>query len=522
MRKSCLGVLFVFNFILIRCELRKDPDYWAELASKELEEALNVKWNEGIAKNIILFIGDGMGPNTVTATRIYKGGESHRLSYEMFPHVGLLKTYSADKMVPDSASTATALLCGAKVNHNTMGVNALVQHRDCAASLKPGVNLESLAALALKAGKSAGFVTTMRVTHATPGPLYAHSPARQWECDASVPAGSDCKDIGRQLFEDFPGRDLHVIMGGGRQSLVPNATSTADDPTSTWACSRADGRDLIQHYRNDKQNRGLKYGVVSNNLELQNLNINETDYLLGIFANSHLQYENERNKGPEGMPSLTEMVEVAIKVLSKNSNGFFLMVEGGNIDMAHHRGRAKLAVNEASTMEQAVQVALKLTDKLDTLLVVTSDHTHTMTINGYPDRGSNIFGVIGPSRADGLNYTTIAYGTGGPGSVQYSVESVENGTRIVRQNPSNVDTDSFSYEQIAAVPLEENYHGGGDVIVYAQGPYAHLFHNVHEQHYAFHVLSYAAKIGPYSTGNAAQYNVAILLTALLSLVLLYY
>lgn len=137
--------------------------------------------------------------------------------------------------------------------------------------------------------------------------------------------------------------------------------------------------------------------------------------------------------------------------------------------MAHHRGRAKLAINEAATMEQAVQVALELTDKRDTLLVVTSDHTHTMTINGYPDRGSNIFGVVGPSRADGLNYTAIAYGTGGPGSVQYSVESNENGTRIVRQNPSSVDTDSFTYEQIAAVPLEENYHGGGDVIVYAQG-----------------------------------------------------
>lgn len=70
-------------------------------------------------------------------------------------------------------------------------------------------------------------------------------------------------------------------MGGGRQSLVSNVTATPDDPTSAWACSRADGRDLIQHYRNDKQNRNLKYGVVSNNKELQNLNINETDYLLG-------------------------------------------------------------------------------------------------------------------------------------------------------------------------------------------------------------------------------------------------
>ena len=68
-----------------------DPKYWSKLASEEFEEALKVRWNEGRAKNVILFIGDGMGPNTVTATRIYKGGESHRLSYERFPHVGLLK-----------------------------------------------------------------------------------------------------------------------------------------------------------------------------------------------------------------------------------------------------------------------------------------------------------------------------------------------------------------------------------------------------------------------------------------------
>ncbi|XP_050344281.1 alkaline phosphatase-like [Nymphalis io] len=521
MRRSWLVVVLVFNVVSVRCVLRKDSNYWSNLASKELEEALNVKWNEGIAKNIILFIGDGMGPNTVTATRIYKGGESHRLSYEMFPHVGLLKTYSADKMVPDSAATATALLCGEKANQNTVGVSSLVQHRDCAASLKPGAELDSLATLAMKAGKSAGFVTTMRVTHATPGPVYAHSAARQWECDSSMPAGSEqCKDIARQLIEDSPGRDLNVIMGGGRQGLVANVTGSPGDPTSTWGCSRADGRDLIQEYRNNKQSRGLKYSVVSNNRELQNLNVNETDYLLGIFANAHLAYDNERDTGPEGMPSITDMVEAAIKVLKKNPKGFFLMVEGGNIDMAHHRGRAKLAVNEASAMEQAVQAALALTDHHDTLLVVTSDHTHTMTINGYPDRGANIFGVVGPSRFDGLNYTTISYGTGGPGSFKYSIETNETGAaHIVRQNPTAEETDSFKYEQIAAVPLDENIHGGGDVIVYARGPYAHLFHSIHEQHYVFHVLSYAAKIGPYSSGNSVQCSVAILSSGILSLIL---
>ncbi|XP_045774165.1 alkaline phosphatase [Maniola jurtina] len=504
MRKSGVVVLFVFCFIVtVQCSLRKDADYWTKLATKELDEALRVKWNVGRAKNVILFIGDGMGPNTVTATRIYKGGESHKLSYEMFPHVGLLKTYSADKMVPDSSSTATALLCGVKVNQYTVGVDSTVKHKDCDASLNPNAHLDSLAAWALRAGKSTGFVTTMRVTHATPGPMYAHSAARIWECDRDLPTGAErCKDIARQLVEDWPGRDLNVIMGGGRQGLMTNATVTPSDPTSPWSCSRQDGRNLIEEYKKDKKSRRLKYSVVSNNRELREFNVNDTDYLLGIFSNEHLKYESERNKGPDGMPSISDMVEAALHVLKRNSNGFFLMVEGGNIDMAHHRGRAKVAINESSAMDDAVKLALGMTDEEDTLIVVTSDHAHSLQINGYPERGMNIFGTTGPSRADGLNYTILSYGTGGPGSFQYSVETNQNGSRVVRQDPSTVDTDSFKYEQIAAIPLEENIHGGSDVTVYARGPFAHLFHNVHEQNYVFHVISYAAKMGPYSAGRS--------------------
>ncbi|KAH9645131.1 hypothetical protein HF086_005676 [Spodoptera exigua] len=206
-------------------------------------------------------------------------------------------------------------------------------------------------------------------------------------------------------------------MGGGRQQLVSNATGTEHDPISLspWTCYRQDGRNLIEQYKTDKSTRGLKHSVIMNNKELAELDVSNTDYLLGIFSNEHLSYEHERNKGPEGMPSLSEMVGAAIKVLQKNKNGYFLMVEGGNLDMAHHRGWAKIAVNEALAMEEAVQLAADMTDAEDTLLIVTSDHTHSMSINGYPDRGSS--------------------------------------------------------------------------------PYSHLFHNVHEQHYVFHAISHAAKLG---------------------------
>ncbi|CAK1583040.1 unnamed protein product [Parnassius mnemosyne] len=510
------GVLvFVAVLCVTTCSLQTDQRHWKDLAEKELHEALQVKWNLGTAKNVIVFVGDGMGPNTVTATRIYQGGETHRMSFEKFPHVGLLKTYSADKMVPDSACSATALFGGVKSNYGTLGVDATVRRNDCSASLNKEARLNSLAALALNAGKSSGLVTTMRVTHATPGPLYAHAASRSWECEASMPSNAkQCKDIARQLVEDWPGRDLHVVLGGGRQVLVSNSTGTPDDPISSWSCYRQDGRDLIDVYKKDKETRGLRYKVVSNTRELENVDDN-VEYLFGIFANEHMKYEFERNKGPEGQPSISDMTKVAIKILKKNPNGFFLMVEGGNIDMAHHRGRAKTAIDEAAAMERAVQLAINMTDEEDTLIIVTSDHTHTLTINGYPERGSSIFGIVRESPFDQVNYTTLSYGTGGPGSFQYSVETKDGETRVMRRDPSKEDTESFMYEQIAAIPLDENSHGGGDVAIYARGPHAHLFHNVHEQHYVYHAVAYAAKLGPYSNAYSTQISLGVIFMTVL-------
>ncbi|KAJ0176286.1 hypothetical protein K1T71_008460 [Dendrolimus kikuchii] len=504
-------VVFFGVITCVWCSLPSDQDFWLRLAKEELEESLRVKWNLGIAKNVILFVGDGMGPNTVTAARIYKGGETHRLVFEKFPHMGMLKTYSANKMVPDSACSATALFCGVKANQETVGLDATVKHKDCPASLRPESRLNSLAALALKAGKSAGLVTTARVTHATPGPLYAHSADRKWECEDEMPSeAAKCKDIARQLVEDWPGRDLHVVLGGGRQVLVSNSSGSPADPLDTWSCISKDGRNLINKYKEDKKSRGLKYSFVSNSKELKELNAAKTDYLLGIFANGHLMFEHERNKGPEGMPSISDMVEASIKVLQKNKNGYFLMVEGAKIDLAHHRGWAKRAVDETVAMENAVQLAMSMTDERDTLIIVTSDHTHTLSINGYPYRGTNIFGVVGPSNYDGVNYTTLSYGTGGPGAFQYYIETVGNESKVIRKDASLEDTDRFDYEQISAIRLIENSHGGGDVAIYARGPHSHLFHNVHEQHYVYHAISYAAKIGAYSDANINSSNYTII------------
>lgn len=125
--------------------------------------------------------------------------------------MGKLKTYSSDKFVPDSCATATALFCGIKANVKTCGVDSTVQMNDCEASLKANAQLTSIIEWAQHVGKSTGFVTTTRVTHATPSALYSHCPNRKWECEATMPKNTTkCKDIARQLIEDLPGRNIQV------------------------------------------------------------------------------------------------------------------------------------------------------------------------------------------------------------------------------------------------------------------------------------------------------------------------
>lgn len=181
------------------------------MGENDIEDALKVAMNIRRAKNVILFVGDGMGLTTITASRIYGKKEYGHLAFEEFPHVGVLKTYNADKIVPDSASTGTALFCGIKGNYKTGGVDSSVPFQDCDASLQQEARLDSVVTWAQQAGKATGFVTTTRVTHATPSALYAHYPDRNWECEAIIPSEKrHCKDIAQQLIRDMPGRDINV------------------------------------------------------------------------------------------------------------------------------------------------------------------------------------------------------------------------------------------------------------------------------------------------------------------------
>lgn len=208
------------------------------------------------------------------------------------------------------------------------------------------------------------------------------------------------------------------------------------------------------------------------------------DYLLGLFEPGDMIYDLERNT--ESDPSLTEMVDVAIKILKKNPSGFYLLVEGGRIDHGHHEGKAKQALHEAVEMDRAIGRAGFLTSDHETLTIVTADHSHVFSFGGYTPRGNTIFGLAPMlSDVDQKPFTSILYGNG-PGY------KVINGAR---ENVSAVDYKGNNYQAQAAVPLNAETHGGEDVAVFAKGPLAHLLHGVHEQNYIPHVMAYAACIG---------------------------
>lgn len=126
---------------------------------------------------------------------------------------------------------------------------------------------------------------------------------------------------------------------------------------------------------------------------------------MGLFSPGHLPYALERDTSPDGQPSLLNMTVQALKLLSQNPKGYVLLVEGGNIDNAHHEGYARHALHETSEMDDAVAYAAEVTNPDDTLLIVTADHSHTLTIAGYPERGADILGLykrISGSTTDGL------------------------------------------------------------------------------------------------------------------------
>lgn len=463
----------------------------------------------GQAKNVIVFLGDGMSLTTVAAARIFEGqrngqpGEENLLSWERFPATAFSKTYNTDAQTPDSAGTMTAIASGVKTHMGAIGVSA-GKRLDCADSLTKPVL--SWLQLADSAGLATGIVTTARLTHATPAATYAHSPERNWE--ASVPARAQaegCRDIAQQLL-DAPryGRGPQVLLAGGRSYFTP--TDVADPEYPQVHGRRTDGRNLISEWQ--AANPAGRY--VWNQQQFL-AEAATAPALLGLFEPDHMQYEHDRAGDAAGEPSLAEMTRAAIANLSRQGNGFVLLVEGARIDHANHAGNAYRALSDTVALSDAVRAAAQATDEKDTLIIVTADHSHTLNFVGYPARGNPILGKArdhggedgdGPLQlardALGLPYTTLSYANGpgytgasasqpaGPKSHPHRAREVQ--PAVGRPDLSDVDTSAPDYLQEALVPMTSETHGGEDVGIWARGPGSKALYGTMEQNSIHHVI----------------------------------
>lgn len=406
---------------------------WFEQAESSIKEKKLFR-DKHKTKNVILFVGDGMGVSTVTAARILEGqikgmqGEENNLSFDLFPYTGMAKTYNVDSQTPDSAGTMTAMMSGVKTDVGVIGVDEDIVRGDC--NTVAGNELVTALELAEIAGKSTGIISTARVTHATPAATFAKSADRNWEDVSDMPAeaiAAGCVDIATQLVEfeqnmkqRYPSvkriNGLEIVMGGGRRHFLPDdpAFNSLDASSSTEG-DRSDGRNLIAEWKT----RYPQGSYVFDQAGFNSIDADSTERVFGLFNESHMQYEADRQNDIAGEPSLTEMTKKAIDVLDNNRKGYFLMVESGRIDHGHHAGSAYNALSNTIEFSNAVKAAVESVDMTETLIIVTADHSHVFTIAGYPKRGNPILGKVvsvgsdTPAlAADGLPYTTLGYANG--------------------------------------------------------------------------------------------------------------
>lgn len=340
--------------------------------------------DEGKAKNVIVFIGDGMGIAHRTAARLMLQGVTQgkargQLAMDSFPYTGLVATHSLNSIVTDSSPGAACYSTGNKGNNNQHGV-----FPDDTADQFDNPRVESIGEyLSRTQGKSLGIVTTSDVFDATPGSFGSHTQNRG--------AGTGIVD---QYLDESGATGLAVLMGGGRKWFLPAGTPGSARTTSTDYVLPADlaaawevpagaidpARDLL----GDFEASGFTY--VADGDELSSIPSN-TRKLLGLFAYSNMNVALDKIQKRRGtstvvddygfpkQPMLDEMTEKALHVLSKNRKGFVLMVEGASIDKQAHNMDSERWIWDTIEMDRAIGVAEEYASrKGDTLVVVTADH----------------------------------------------------------------------------------------------------------------------------------------------------
>lgn len=297
--------------------------------------------NEGVSaqtdsvKNVILLIPDGQSVGGTTLARWYNGGKPLAVD-EMA--CGLVRTYSSDAAIADSAPSGTAMATGFKSHTGFVGVLPDVNSMPGMNPLAKGDERKPTASVleaAQLAGKSTGIIATSEIMHATPADFTAHDPSRKNYDNLSE----------QQVYQD-----IDVVLGSGEKYFTKEV--------------RGDGEDLVSEIKN------LGYDYVTS---IEEMNSSDSEKIWGMFAPVDMAYDFDRDPSKE--PSLAEMTSKAISTLSKNENGFFLLVEGSKVDWAAHANDPIGVISDTLAFDDAVKVALDFAKKDgNTVVISVTDH----------------------------------------------------------------------------------------------------------------------------------------------------
>lgn len=372
------GVLLALSFLCLLLDagskharaLERDFTFTAEARERHIE-----RQSGRLPRNVILMIGDGMGPAQLTLARYQKGD----LAVHRMPVSGLSYTQSLRDFVTDSAAAATALAAGERVANGAVG-----QRPD-------GTRIRSVVEVAEELEMWTGLVATSRVTHATPAAMATHVPSRAQE---------------HAIAEQLAASGVEVLLGGGRDMFR----------------GRPDGRDLIQ----EMIRGGYSYVHTASELTLASTRV--TGRLLGLFSPAAMPKVTEGRS-----PALKAMALAALRVLARSPRGFFLMVEGSQIDWGGHQNDVDYVLHETVDFDDALDAVLRFLSDAgiedETLVVVTADHeTGGLTLHANPKLR---LGVEPRWTTEGHTGVPVPVFARGPAALRFS--GVQDHARIGRE-----------------------------------------------------------------------------------------
>jgi alkaline phosphatase len=368
---------------------------------------------------IILFIGEGLAPGRLAATRAYAGGADAHLNIDSMNHLALVTNYSKDFAVPDQAAAATAIATGAKVNNRTIAITG---------DKKP---IKNLIELARERGRATGLVTDAKLTDPTSAAFYAHP--------------ADPNDVDSIAAEFVDGGKIDIAMGGGAAQFLPE----------TKGGERQDGRDLLLELRRNG------FDIVRTRAELEAIPAWRRPKLLGAFSSTELAFTNQLKARSE-QPSLSDMVRRAIELLQYNPGGYLLVVDAGLMRKAAQENNAERTLGETVELDRAVTIARRYAGQKSTIIVCGDAAIGGLNLNGFLFRKESGIALFGLNSA---GQPWITWATGPNGTRSYGAAKIPGNA-----NGNQSEQPEVEQREPAAVYTKSALATVEDVIAFGSGP----------------------------------------------------